>query len=98
MFHKRPKFLVTGLKSALLRSVGLPENKRIPVALMLSLLVACVVALTVSATLGAFIYTYRAQQDLLALRTESRNVRTVQLALLDAETGARGFALSARPE
>jgi diguanylate cyclase (GGDEF)-like protein len=98
MFHKRPKFLVTGLKSALLRSVGLPENKRIPAALMLSLLVACVVALTVSATLGAFIYTYRAQQDLLALRTESRNVRTVQLALLDAETGARGFALSSRPE
>jgi diguanylate cyclase (GGDEF)-like protein len=98
MFHKRPKFLVTGLKSALLRSAGLPENKRIPAALMLSLLVACVVALTVSATLGAFIYTYRAQQDLLALRTESRNVRTVQLALLDAETGARGFALSSRPE
>jgi CHASE3 domain sensor protein len=98
MLHKRPRFLRTGIRAALLRSVGLPEDERIPSALTLSLLVACVVALTASATLGAFVYTYLAQQSLLALRTESRDVRTMQLALLDIETGARGFALSSRPD
>jgi diguanylate cyclase (GGDEF)-like protein len=98
MLHKQPKFIPVSLKAALLRIAGLPENERIPAALTLSLLVACVVALTVSATLGAFVYTYRAQEDLLAVRAESRHVRTVQLAMLDIETGARGFALSSRPD
>jgi CHASE3 domain sensor protein len=98
MKRKQPTFFGTGIKTALLRSVGLPESERIPVAMTLALLVACVVVATVSATLGAFVYTYRAQQDLLALRTESRDVRTVQLALLDIESGARGYALSSRPD
>jgi CHASE3 domain sensor protein len=98
MLRKRPKFLRTGIKAGLLRSVGLPENERIPAAMTMSLLVACVVALTVSTTLGAFVYIYQGPQDLLAFRMESRDVRTVQLALLDVRTGARGFALSSRPE
>ncbi|EIM26568.1 diguanylate cyclase [Microvirga lotononidis] len=98
MIRKRPKFLATGIRTWLLRSLGLPENERVPAAMILSLLVACVVVLTVSATLGAFVYTYRAQQDLLALRTESRDVRSVQLALLDIESGARGYTLSSRPD
>lgn len=98
MIRKRPIFLGSGIRTALLRSVGLPENERVPAAMILSLLVACVVVLTVSATLGAFVYTYQAQQDLLALRTESRDVRIVQLALLDIESSARGYALSSRPD
>lgn len=98
MIRMRPKFLGSGIRAALLRSVGLEENERVPAAMVLSLLVASVVVLTVSATLAAFIYTYQAQRDLLAVRTESRDVRIVQLALLDIESSARGYALSSRPD
>ena len=98
MFHRRPNFLLESARAFLLKRIGLSENERLPTAVTLSIVVACVIALTVAATIGAFIYTSQAQQKLLALRLENREVRTVQLALLDIESGARGFVLSSRPE
>ena len=66
--------------------------------MILSLLVACVVILTVSATLGAFVYTYRAQPGSLGSPDREPRRPNVQLALLDIESGARGYALSSRPD
>jgi diguanylate cyclase (GGDEF)-like protein len=98
MLRNGLKIFRTSTKAALLRAIGLPDGARLPTAMALSILVACVITLTVAATIGAFVYTNYAQQRLLGLRLENREVRTVQLALLDIETGARGFALSSRPE
>jgi diguanylate cyclase (GGDEF) domain len=86
------------LKAAFLRAAGLPKTADLPVAVKLSILVAVVIALTVTATIGAFIYNNETQRRLSSLRLENRDVRIVQLALLDIETGARGFVLTARPE
>ena len=85
-------------KAAFLKVVGLPENADLPVAVKLTISVAVVIILTVAATITAFIYNNQTQQRLSALRLENRDVRIIQLALLDIETGARGFVLTTRPE
>ncbi|MBM6580854.1 hypothetical protein ILT44_11725 [Microvirga sp. BT689] len=88
MSRERPKLFQTGLRATLLRSIGLLEVDRPPTAVKLSLLVASVITLTVGATITAFVYMTHTQRSLLALRLETREIRTVQLALLDIETGA----------
>lgn len=86
------------LKAAFLRIAGVPETADLPPAVKLSISVAVVIVLTVVTTIAAFLYNNQTQQRLSSLRIESRDVRIVQLALLDVETGARGFVLTARPE
>jgi diguanylate cyclase (GGDEF)-like protein len=65
---------------------------------MLPVAVVGITLLTIAATIAGFLYNNSTQRALLAIRAENREVRIVQLALLDIESGARGFVLSGRME
>lgn len=56
--------------------------------------VAATIVVTIVATIAGFIYNTVAQDKIARLRLESQNARTVQLALLSIESGARGFVIS----
>lgn len=62
----------------------------------LPVIVVGIIALTVGTTIAGFIVQTDTQRRLSALRIENRGVRIVQTALLEVETGARGFVLSSR--
>jgi diguanylate cyclase (GGDEF)-like protein len=64
----------------------------------LPVVVVGTIIITITATMAGFIYHTGMQRHLSALRVESRDARIVQLALLDVETGARGFVISSRIE
>jgi diguanylate cyclase (GGDEF)-like protein len=62
----------------------------------LPIVVVGTIVLTITATIAGFIYTTSVQRHLSALRLESRDARVIQLALLELETGARGFVISSQ--
>jgi diguanylate cyclase (GGDEF)-like protein len=64
----------------------------------LPVLVVGIIVITIGVTIAGFVYNTSTQKNLSSLRIESRDVRIIQLALLDVETGARGFAISSRVE
>lgn len=70
---------------------GVRRRRSLP---RLPLLIILMVLLMVGATTLTFRSTLDNQHELSELRTENRHVRVVQQALLDLETGARGYVLT----
>ncbi|MBZ9936627.1 diguanylate cyclase [Mesorhizobium sp. BR1-1-16] len=62
----------------------------------LSLTIILIVLVTIVATFVTFVGTTRGQAELTLARSKGREQRIVQQALLDLETGARGFSLTGR--
>ena len=62
----------------------------------LSLAIILTVLVTTVATFVAFVGTAREQAELALARVKGREQRVIQQALLDLETGARGFSLTNR--
>ena len=57
-------------------------------------MVSGTIVVTIVATLAGFIYNTAAQDNIARMRLDSQDARTVQLALLTLESGARGFVIS----
>lgn len=62
----------------------------------LPLTIILIVLVTAVATFATFVSTTREQAELALARVKGREQRIVQQALLDLETGARGFSLTGR--
>ncbi|WP_210485172.1 diguanylate cyclase [Microvirga antarctica] len=73
-----------------LRRRILPRSARLPA------IVLGIILVTLGATIVGFTFSTETQRALSAIRAQNRDVRVLQLALLDLETGARGFVLSSR--